>query len=172
MAQALSFAVSNQLSWGLTNTTSFGATSSNSSAFTYSKQFTSGTGAGAVQKIFIDLVSVANGSPQSYDLSGTSINDPLGTVVAFTNVKGLYIEHTTTTATGNLTVSGNFLANTGSMMGGTSPTIVLKPGGSFFITTGTNVAAGYTVTNSTGDVLTLTNADAAAVSIRVLVVGE
>jgi hypothetical protein len=175
MAESLAINACNvTLSWNLINTTSFGANSTNNATFSFSNSYSNGTGAGKAQKLFVDQVTIAGASTQSYDLSG-SLTDPLGATVTFSNVKGIYVQHTTSTATGLLQVYGNFTQaspGTTQPLVGSSAKINVKPMGCLLLTTGTTIAAGYTVTNSSADVITLDNQDAASVVVKVAVFGE
>lgn len=164
--------------WDLQNTTNLGVNAIHSSSVSYSKTFSNGTGAGKAQKLFVDKVTIAGSSTQDYDLSG-SLTDLLGQTVVFTNVKTLYIEHQTTTATGVLQVYGNFTQATSGtaqplLLGGTTPTAKfnIHPAGCLYYCAGTTVAAGFTVTNSSADTITLDNQDASAVVVRIVVLGE
>lgn len=180
MAETLAITTSSMsVGWNLANTTSYSVSSSNASTFTFSQSFTNGTGAGKAQKIFIDQVSISGSSTQSYDLSG-SLTNPLGAAVVMTNVKGLYVEHATSTATGKCIVRGNFMGANSlvqpikvvATFDGSTDGINLYPMGCLYLTTGSTTAAGYTVTNSSADTITIANADAAAVTVRILVFGE
>lgn len=147
--------------WSIYNTTSYSANTTNASSFSHSTAFTQGSGAAKASKLYIDQQNITgSGGTASYDLSG-SLEDPVGNAVVFTTVKGLYVEHNSGTATGgNLVVSGNFLsAGTNPPMGGTTPTVNIRPGGSFYLNCGVTdtLNAGYTVTNTTADAITLTN---------------
>lgn len=166
------------IGWNLANSTSLGVDATHNSAANYSKTFTTGTGAGKAQKLFVDLVTISGSGTQAYDFSG-SLTDPLGQTTVFTNIKGVYLEYVTTSTTGKVTVRGNFLFSTGSA----SPVILgtatvgtdglqIHPGGCWFFSTGTTTAAGYTVTNSSADTITLVNGDASSVQVKVVVFGE
>lgn len=177
MAETLSINSSNiSVGWDLQNTTGIGVNAVNSSSISYSKTFTNGTGAGKAQKIYATILSpTASGGTASLDLQG-SLEDMLGVAVTFSNVKGIYIEHQTTGATGgDLNISGNFFSAGGSqvVLEGTGPSINLVPGGALYICTGTVASAGYNVTATSGDTITLTNnATSGAVDVRIVIFGE
>lgn len=146
------------------------ASSTNSGSFAWSAAYTDGTGASKAQKIYFNSYSISGSGSQSLDLAG-SLTNAFGSTITFANIKGLWIEHQTTTATGVLDINGVFVTQgTGSPLAGTTPKIQLRPG--YLLLLGGATSGGYTVTNTTQDVLTLTNNDASSVTVRVCVFGE
>ncbi len=147
------------------------AGSTNLGAFSYLQSFSNGTGASKAQKIYFNSYSIAGSAgTQSIDLSG-SLSDVFANALTFATVKAIWIEHQTSTATGVLDLDGVFLTQgTGTPLAGTTPKIQLRPGYLLFLAGPT--AGGYTVTNSTKDVLTLTNNDASSVTVKVCIIGE
>ncbi len=129
-----------------------------------------GTGASRARKVYAVVVTITGGSSQSYDLSG-SLLDEFGNSVVFSSVKVLFVQHQTSSATGLLDLGGNFMIQgTNSPLSGTTPELHLRPGYSLFLAGSSS--GGYTVTNSTQDTLTLTNNDAASISVRLCIIGE
>ncbi len=109
------------------------------------REWSSGTGTDQIDRVYSDTMQLA-AATQSKDMSGSLASKLDGTTVTFARVKGLYVRNKSTTDT--LTVSGNGVS---AFCGGTSPTLVLRPGEEVcFACSGT----GHTVTNSTQDTLT------------------
>lgn len=163
------------IGWNYSETTNFGTNSTNVGTFNYAKTLSNGTGVGKAQKLYVDQISVSgSGGTTAVDLVA-SLTDPLGNAVTFTNVKVLYVENTTTTATGgDLNVSGNFLTASGTpLAAGTDPAINIRPGGCLLVSVGSAQTAGYTATDTTGERILLTNnATSGAVSVKIVVIGE
>lgn len=108
-----------------------------------------GSGAGATNKIWSPLTqySVSASTNTDLDLSGT-LAGTYGTV-SFAAIKGLVIKAGASNP-GNLTV-GNVTNGIVAFFGAATHTIAIQPGGIFAIATGG--ASGYTITNSTADLL-------------------
>ncbi len=158
------------VNWTLADSALIAPTTS-SGNLSVSTSYTNGTGAGAANKLYATTLAPAGGGgTASLDLSG-SLLDALGNAVVFTSVKGIYIEHQTSAASSTTTINGVFLTQgTNSILSGTTPAIVLRPGYNLAIFGQT--AGGYTVTNTTQDLITFTNNAAAVVAIRVVIIGE
>jgi hypothetical protein len=110
----------------------------------------SGTGTGQADKIFSDKRTIAASGTDTLDL--TALTDPLGAALAFAKVKAIMIR----AAPGNTNnvvigaaASNPFLAS----LGGTTPTITLKPGDMALLFS----QAGWPVTDSSNDQLKLAN---------------
>lgn len=165
------------IGWDYQASTNFGTNSTNVGSFSYSKTLANGTGVGYAQRIFVDSVSVSgSGGTTAYDLVA-SLTDPIGAAVTFANVKLLYVEHTTTSATGgDLNISGSFLTASGTPMMSAStgnPSVNIRPGGCMLVSVGSAQTAGYTVTDTTAERILLTNnATSGAVTVKIVVIGE
>lgn len=118
--------------------------------------YTSGSGANQVNAIFLSLARSLAATSESFDLNTQT--DVYGATINFATVKLLFIRNKSTTAGQYLRLSGNFLdgdvSNLGPL-GGTSPVAYIGPGGEFLWNSPTD---GATVTNTTADTITLTNA--------------
>lgn len=116
---------------------------------TFTSSYTNGTGANQANAFFADTRTLAATS-ESFDLN--AITDTFGATLNFTKVKLLYIKNKSSTAGQTLTVDGDFIA---AFDNGSAPNHIIGAGGIFFIE---SPISGFTVTNSTQDTLTLTNA--------------
>ena len=125
--------------------------------------FSHGTGANQANKRWRKTAELAATSV-SFDLAGGEA-DEYGNTLTFTNVKVLTIKNTNTTTAKDLTISGTFMDN--DLLGGGSSTVVLGPGGIFSVSSPVD---GFTVTNTTGDVLTL-NAGANTITYEISILG-
>lgn len=109
-----------------------------------------GDGTGTDQcNAFYEKVWTAAAAADSHDLTG-GLTDAFGTALTFTKIRELIIRNRSTTTGQNLTVAGNFI--TTAVLGGTTPTITVPPGGMLRI--GSPVD-GFTVTATTADVLSV-----------------
>lgn len=114
----------------------------------------SGNGAGQCNLAWLDHRSIAASTTEDLDLSG-SLPDGLGGSAAFTKVKGIYIRAAAANG-GNLIVGGDASAAFVGPFADSSDKIVLPAGGVFMVA---DLATGWTVTNSTADVLQVENDD-------------
>jgi hypothetical protein len=140
-----------------------------SSPLTYSKQFTftQGSGLNASDRIWHDNRTLSASNADSLDLAGV-LTDPFGATISFVRVKGLLV-YANTSNTNNLLV-GAGTNSFSSWMTGTTPTVVVKPGGLLFVMAPD--AVGYTVTAGTADILTITNsAGGTSVNYDIVVMG-
>lgn len=161
-------------SWDMQKTTTFGANTVNSGSFSYASSFTSGTGAGAANHIYVTQATIAASGTLSIDLSNTGTLDPLDAAVSFANIKMIYIEvveDPDAVATGSSISVGGDTNAVSTIFGDASDKIKIQQGGCFQLSTPTS--SGYAVTASTGDIIKIVNNDStAAVIVRVAVVGE
>jgi len=128
-----------------------------------SQTLANGTGANQANQIWSDTRSVA-AAPENLDLAAVLV-DAFGDTLTFTKVKMLMVHNKSTTPGEDLTLSGNFVDN--DMLGGADSTIVLGPGGICLLTSPVD---GFTVTATTGDILTV-DPGAATIAYDVLIVG-
>lgn len=117
-------------------------------AINKSQSLTNGTGSGQANQVFTDQRTVSAAS-ENLDLAG-GLTDAFGDTITFTGIKMLMVKNLSTTAGQDLTLSGNFLDD--DMLGGGSSTVILGPGGIFFISSPVD---GFDVTAGTGDILTV-----------------
>ena len=109
----------------------------------------------------------SGGSATSLDLVATLLDPLSGTAQTYTKIKELWIKNNTTTAGATLKVNGNFITTV--ILGGTTPYLIIGAGGKAHFECPS--LAGYAVTSSTGDVITLQGATTTAVNIDLLIVG-
>ena len=115
-------------------------------------QLVSGTGSGQADLMFSDTRTIAASSSENLDLAG-GLTDPNGNTLTFVKVKAIYIK--AASANTNDVQVGGAASNafTGPFADATDK-ISLKAGQAMLIT---NVATGWTVTASTGDILKVAN---------------
>lgn len=163
----------------LDNTTlgvSFGATVNQaldlqnaSSAITYAQSLGFGTGTGASQAdlLFSDTRTIAASGNDDLDLAGVLLS-PLNTVITMARLKGIIVKAAAAN-TNNVVMGGgtNFVST---IMGGTTPTLNIRPGGLLVLFAPDAVA--YAVTASTADILRFSNSGAGTgVTYDVILVG-
>lgn len=129
------------------------------SPLTYAKSagFSSGVAAGQADRLFSDTRTIPASSNDDLDLAGVLI-DPLGNVLTFARIKGLIIAASPNNS--NTLIMGGGASNpVTTILGGTTPTLTIRPGGVLALTVGAD-ATGYAVTAATADILRLTNGGA------------
>jgi len=122
---------------------------------------TNGTGDDQANEIFADTRTLTATS-ETLDLTSTLANFA-GTTIVYTALKGVWIFNRSTTGGEDLIVSGNF----GTILGGTTPTVTLKPGFGILLA---GTLTGYTVTNTSADQLKI-DAGAATISYDIVLIG-
>lgn len=119
--------------------------------------YPAGSGSGQVQNEFCQQRTLAASASDSLDLSGGGLVDGLGNALTFANVKAIEVEADAGNGA-NIVIgaagSNPFLGP----LGGTTPTIALPAGGRFLVA---HPGAGWTVTNSSNDMLKIANSDGA-----------
>jgi hypothetical protein len=128
-----------------------------SAPLSYSKQYTITQGSGLNQsdRIFHDQRTITASGNDDIDLAGV-LTDPFGAIVTFARIKGILIS--AATGNTNTVIAGggtNFFTN---WLAGTTPTVVLRPGGLLFVLAPD--ATGYPVTAGTADIFRVTNGGA------------
>lgn len=127
--------------------------------------FTIGTGASQANLVYVGTRTVASGANDDLDLNGTSLQTLLGANIAATSLVGIMIVNRPASPaaapnTTSLTLGGGTNPVVG-YMGGTTPTIIIKPNMTVFMECGS--AGGIcAVTAATGDILRIANASGAA----------
>jgi hypothetical protein len=118
--------------------------------FNLSQNYTNGTAAQQATLAWSDTRTLT-AAPENIDLSNSAnaIKDGFGTPLLLTKFRELIIKNNSTTPGQVLTVSGTALNG---VLGGTSPTVKIGPGG---VHRFSSPIDGYTVTAGTGDTLTL-----------------
>lgn len=155
---------------------SFGATLNNaldlqsaSSVLTYAQSlgFASGTGANQADKIFSDTRTIAASGTDDLDLAGVLL-DPLGGTITMARLKGLIVK--ASAANTNNVVMGVGTNPITTILGGTTPTLNIRPGGLLVLFAPDAVA--YVVTAATADILRFANSGAGTgVTYDVVLIG-
>ena len=115
----------------------------------------SGVGASQADKLFSDTRTIAASGTDDLDLAGV-LTDPLGATITMARIRGLIV----VAASGN---TNNVVMGVGTnpittILGGTTPTLNIRPGG--FLALFAPDAVGYVVTASTADILRFANSGA------------
>jgi hypothetical protein len=163
----------------LDNTTlsvAFGATLNNALDFqlatapiTYAQSlgFSSGTGANQADRIFADQRTIAASGTDDLDLAGVLL-DALGATITMARLKGLIVK--ASAANTNNVVMGVGTNPITTILGGTTPTLNIRPGG--LLALFAPDAVGYLVTAATADVLRFANSGAGtSVTYDVVLIG-
>jgi hypothetical protein len=118
-------------------------------------QLTSGTGNGAIDILYHDRFTIAASGTQNIDLDLTTNDNVFGTIAAMVKVRGLAFANTSdelaVATDSNITLTGDWITTTY----GASASIPIDAGGMF----GHLHKDGLTVTATSADVITITNAD-------------
>jgi hypothetical protein len=113
----------------------------------------SGTGANQADKMFADTRTLAASATENLDLAGTLL-DAFGAAITFVKVKAFLIRAAAAN-TNNVLVGGHASAAFVNWVSDATDVVVVKPGGLLLLVAPN--AAGYGVTATTGDMLTITN---------------
>jgi hypothetical protein len=161
---------------GLTLSANFFATLNNqldlqlaSSPITYGQSLSMSTGvlAGQADKIFTDHRTIAASGTDDLDLAGPLI-DPLGSTITMARLKVLMVK--AAAANTNNVVMGVGTNPITTILGGTTPTLNIRPGG--LLVLAAPDAIGYVVTAGTADILRFANSGAGTgVDYDVILVG-
>ncbi len=131
----------------------------------YTDKHTTKDGVNAEQAnmIWTDTITLSPGANGDLDLSGVLVN-AFGDTIAFTCIKELWIKAKST--------NGDTIVVTGSaVILDTDNTITIKPGGAFYMYDPS--AGGYAVTNSSTDLINVSNSDGgASADYDIIIVGE
>lgn len=111
--------------------------------------------------------TLATGATTSHDLSG-SLTDATGATTVFVRFKAIvfYSDGSNTT---NLTLFNDAAGIVGGLLAANTNAVTVRPGGLFAV--GCTDVTGYTVTNTTADLLKVTNAAGASATYTLIVVG-
>lgn len=131
-----------------------------SSPITYATSlgFSSGTGVNQADKIFSDHRTIAPSGTDDLDLAGVLL-DPLGATITMARLKGLIVK--AAAANTNNVVMGVGSNPITTILGGTTPTLNIRPGGVLALFAPD--AVGYVVTAATADILRFANSGAGTV---------
>ena len=129
---------------------------------------TNGTGANQANQMFSDQRTLGSSGTEDLDMAGTLTN-AFGATVTFTKIKAILV--VASSANGDAIQVGPASANgLADLMGAAGDYVNVMPGGCFMVVAPD--ASGYAVTASTGDLLTVTNADgAASATYDIIVIG-
>lgn len=155
--------------WSLDSVLAWG-NANNSSSFNSYQNFTQGSGAGQVSKLYVAQGTISPSGTLSLDLAG-SLVDMFGNALVFTAVKVLFVQNTNDTTATGIIIGGDtnaFGATAPKLFNAKTETVRIANPGSFIAVNGS--AAGHTVTAGTGDILLLTNEDSVNTATYKLVV--
>lgn len=129
-----------------------------------------GTGAGNADRMFTDQRPLAASTTEDLDLAG-SLTDAFGATVTFARIKLIHIEALPTNVN-NVVVGGAATNQFINWVGAATHQVVIRPGGSFTLTTGSADGTGYAVTAGTGDLLRIGNSGAGSeVKYNIVLIG-
>jgi len=130
-----------------------------------------GTSAVDVARIlYHDIRSLAGSSNETFDLYG-GLTDNFGATINFTTIRAFAIvnRNAATDTDGILEIGGGSNA-WATWLGNSSDTVKVGPGGAILLWNPS--AAGYAVTNSTADILKVTNSGTEAVEYQISLIGD
>lgn len=139
------------------------------SALSYAQSvgMSSGVGANQADKIFSDTRTIAASGTDDLDLAGVLI-DPLGATITMARLKLLIVK--AAAANTNNVVMGVGTNPITTILGGTTPTLNIRPGG--LLVLAAPDVTGYVVTAATADILRFANSGAGtSVTYDVILVG-
>lgn len=135
---------------------------------TYSTIFTSGTGAGAADRIFADQRTITASGTDDLDLAG-SLTDSFGATITFARIKVLFVAAAAGN-TNNVLVGGAASAQFINWVSDATDKIVVRPGGEFLLKA--TDATAYAVTATSGDLLRIANsAGGTSVTYDIVLIG-
>jgi len=135
----------------------------------YARQYalTNGAGVNQADRIFADQRTVNASTNDDLDLAGV-LTDVFGATLTFARIKGMLISSNVANVQ-NFSVGGgtNPFIN---WIAGTTPTVVIRPGGMFLLLAPD--ATGYAVTAGTGDILRIANGAGSAITYDIVLIGS
>lgn len=133
-----------------------------------SNAFANGTGADQANQVWSDERSLADDGTEDIDLAG-ALTDAFGDTITFTGIKGILIQNQSADA--GLEVKPKATNGWLGPFADASDQITIPAGGQWLMTNPS--AAGWAVTASTGDLLTLTHdgTGTSALSYKIVIVG-
>lgn len=136
-------------------------------AFAYTKGLINGTGANQADRVWADQRSIAASSNDDLDLAGTLV-DAFGATITFARVKTLIVK--AADANSNNVIVGGASSTFTTWVTGTSPAVVVRPGGLLMLSVAD--ATAYAVTATSADTLRISNSGAgSAVVYDIVVIG-
>jgi hypothetical protein len=139
-------------------------------AYSKAGSLQTGTGANQADRIFSDQRTIAPSANDDLDLAGTTLQDNLGENLALARIKVIAVSAAAANAN-VLVMGGAAAAAITTILGGTSPTLNIRPGGLFLLTAPD--ATGFAITATTADILRFTNGGAGtSVTYDVVIIGS
>lgn len=138
-------------------------------AYAKTGSLSTGTGANQADRIFSDQRTIVASGTDDLDLNGTALQDNLGVNLALARIKVIAVY--AAAANANVLVMGGGTNPVTTILGGTTPTLNIRPGGMFLLTSPD--ATGFAVTAATADILRFTNGGAGtSVTYDVVIIGS
>lgn len=138
-------------------------------AYAKTGSLSTGTGANQADRIFSDQRTIVISGTDDLDLAGTSLQDNLGQNLSIARIKVLAV-YASAGNTNNV-VMGVGTAPVTTILGGTTPTLNIRPGGMMLLTAPDAVA--YGVTATTADILRFANSGAGtSVTYDIVIIGS
>lgn len=126
-----------------------------------------GTGAGNASKAYYGARSISASSTDVLNLTAT-LTDAFGASLSFTKIRGIFIKAAAANV-GTISMGAGTNPVVG-ILNSTTDKVIVAAGGFFMAANPT--AAGYTVTATTADRITMTNNAASTANYEILIVGE
>lgn len=131
------------------------------------RSFNAGTASDAEANLLYSAeTTLGTGATGNLDMAGV-LATGLGATITAAEIVAIIIEADAANTT-NLTFFGHASAAFNGPLGGTTPTIVAKPG-SFFVLTDPD---GWAVTATTADLLSVVNGSGASATYRIIIIGR
>lgn len=152
----------------LNNALGLGVVASAPLSMPYSTGWTTGVAAAQADKIYSATRIIPASSNDDLDLNGVLV-DALGAVISLLRVKAIVVRAAAGN-TNNLIMGGGASNPVTTILGGTTPTLTIRPGGAFALIAPD--AVGYAVTAATADILRFSNAGAgSSVTYDIVIIG-
>jgi hypothetical protein len=136
-------------------------------SYAQSLGFSTGVGASQADKIFADQRTIAASGTDDLDLAGVLV-DALGVTITMARIRGLIVK--AAAANTNNVVMGVGTNPITTILGGTTPTLNIRPGG--LLALFAPDVTGYVVTAATADILRFANSGAGtSVTYDVVIIG-
>lgn len=150
-----------------------GVAPAHDATLTIVRNFLSGTGAGQCDCLYERRRSLASGAVDTIDLN-TSVTDVFGNPVSMITVVAFILVNEGVDGVPNttsLTIGGGGALGMPNLLGNTSATKIVRPGG-VFLTVENGITGVVTVTPGSADTFTITNAAGATNNYQLIIVGR
>lgn len=124
-------------------------------SYSYRKALTNGTGANQASIVWSDHRQIAASSNDDIDLAGV-LTDPFGATITFARIKTILVKAADTNV--NNVVVGGASSTFTTWVTGTSPAVLVRPGGCLLLSA--SDATSYAVTATSADLLRISNSGA------------